>query len=100
RSSRSLPEFWRSASFCSTVRSPRWKESMQSAVAVEGVWKFYGDYPALRDISLQAAPGACLALIGRNGAGKTTLLRIVAGFSQPGKGQVRIFGQGPREADA
>jgi heme ABC exporter ATP-binding subunit CcmA len=70
-----------------------------SAVAVEGVWKFYGDYPALRDISLEAAPGACLALIGRNGAGKTTLLRILAGFSRPGRGQVRIFGSGPRETE-
>jgi len=73
---------------------------MDNAVAVEGVWKFYGDFPALRDISLQARPGSCLALIGRNGAGKTTLLRILAGFSQPGKGHVRIFGQGPREAQA
>jgi heme ABC exporter ATP-binding subunit CcmA len=68
-----------------------------SAVAVEGVWKFYGDYPALRDINLEAAPGACLALIGRNGAGKTTLLRILAGFSRPGRGAVRIFGSVPRE---
>jgi heme exporter protein A len=68
-----------------------------SAVAVEGVWKFYGDFPALRDITLRAEPGACLALIGRNGAGKTTLLRIVAGFSRAGKGQVRILGRDPHE---
>ena len=68
-----------------------------SAVAVDGVWKFFGDYPALRDIRLEAAPGSCLALIGRNGAGKTTLLRIIAGFSRPGRGQVRIFGGQPRD---
>jgi heme ABC exporter ATP-binding subunit CcmA len=68
-----------------------------SAVAVDGVWKFYGDFPALRDVRLEAAPGSCLALIGRNGAGKTTLLRIIAGFSRPGRGQVRIFGNPPRE---
>jgi len=71
-----------------------------SAVAVDGVWKFYGDYPALRNIRLQAEPGSCLALIGRNGAGKTTLLRILAGFSRPGRGEVRIFGKPPREAEA
>jgi heme ABC exporter ATP-binding subunit CcmA len=70
-----------------------------SAVTVDGVWKFFGDYPALRDVKLQAEPGACLALIGRNGAGKTTLLRILAGFSRPGRGEVRIFGGGPRETD-
>jgi heme exporter protein A len=71
-----------------------------SAVAVEGVWKFYGDFPALRDIRLDAAPGSCLALIGRNGAGKTTLLRIIAGFSRPMRGQVRILGDEPRQTAA
>jgi heme exporter protein A len=70
-----------------------------SAVAVDGVWKFYGDFPALRDVRLEAAAGSCLALIGRNGAGKTTLLRIIAGFSRPGRGQVRIFGNPPRETE-
>jgi len=70
-----------------------------SAVAAEGVWKFYGDFPALRDVMLHAEPGACLALIGRNGAGKTTLLRIIAGFSKAGRGRVTIFGKDPRESD-
>jgi len=68
-----------------------------NAVAVDGVWKFYGDYPALRNVQLEAAAGACLALIGRNGAGKTTLLRILAGFSRPGRGSVRICGTEPRD---
>ena len=72
-----------------------------SAAAVDcaGVWKFYGDYPALRDITLNVPPGRCLALIGRNGAGKTTLLRMLAGYSKPGKGQVSIFWKSPRETD-
>jgi heme exporter protein A len=70
-----------------------------TAVAAEGVWKYYGDYPALRDAMLHADPGNCLALIGRNGAGKTTLLRIIGGFSKAGRGQVRIFGQDPRETE-
>jgi len=69
------------------------------AVAVDGVWKYYGDFPALRDIRLESEPGSCLALIGRNGAGKTTLLRILAGFNRPGKGTVRIQGREPRETE-
>ena len=56
-----------------------------SAVAVEGVWKFYGDFPALRDVRLEAAAGSCLALIGRNGAGKTTLLRIIGRLFAAGR---------------
>jgi len=70
-----------------------------SAVAVEGVWKYYGDYPALRDVRLEAQPGTCLALIGRNGAGKTTLLRIIAGFSTAQRGKIKIWGKEPREAE-
>ena len=69
-------------------------------VAVENVWKYFGDFPALRDVTLQVAPGRCLALLGRNGAGKTTLLRILAGFSKPAKGTVTIDGAAPRDLAA
>jgi heme exporter protein A len=67
-----------------------------SAVAIEGVWKFFGDYPALRDITFNVPGGACLALLGRNGAGKTTLLRILGGLSKAAKGRVTILGQDAR----
>ncbi len=68
-----------------------------SALAIEGVWKFYGDFPALRDITFNVEPGSCVALLGRNGAGKTTLLKILAGLSRPAKGQVKLFGQDASE---
>jgi heme ABC exporter ATP-binding subunit CcmA len=66
-------------------------------VEVAGVWKFYGDYPALRDISFGVEPGACMALLGRNGAGKTTLLRILAGLSRPARGRVTVQGAETRD---
>lgn len=64
-----------------------------TALAVEQVWKYYGDFPALRGITFEARQGACVALLGRNGAGKTTLLRILAGLSKPSKGAVRVLGR-------
>jgi heme exporter protein A len=67
-----------------------------NAVEIDKVWKYYGDFPALRDISFQVAHGDCVALLGRNGAGKTTLLRIIAGLSRAAKGQVRIHGDDTR----
>jgi len=70
-----------------------------SAVAIEGVWKFFGDYPALRDISFNVEGGDCLALLGRNGAGKTSLLRILAGLSKAAKGRVAIMGKDARAED-
>jgi heme exporter protein A len=73
---------------------------MPAAIAVDAVWKYYGDYPALRDIRFDVEPGACLAMLGRNGAGKTTLLRILAGLSKASRGQVRINGRASEEIES
>ena len=70
-----------------------------SAVVDRRVWKFFGDFPALRDVSFNIEPGSCLALLGRNGAGKTTLLKILAGLSKPGKGSVKILGEDARSQE-
>jgi heme ABC exporter ATP-binding subunit CcmA len=64
-----------------------------TAISADRVWKYFGDYPALRGATFEAPPGACVALLGRNGAGKTTLLRILANLSKPTKGEVAIFGE-------
>lgn len=74
--------------------------ALPPALAVEDVWKFYGDYPALRALTLSVTEGSCCALLGRNGAGKTTLLRILAGLSPFQRGAVNVFGQAPRSEEA
>ena len=68
-----------------------------AALEVDRVSKYYGDFPALRDIQLSITPGSTVALLGRNGAGKTTLLRIIAGLSKASEGSVRIQNADVRE---
>ena len=68
-----------------------------NALEIAGVWKYYGDFPALREVRLNIAPGSTMALLGRNGAGKTTLLRIIAGLSRPSRGSIRIHGSEAHE---
>ena len=69
-----------------------------TALKAQGLWKYYGDFAALQQVSFDFAAGSCVALLGRNGAGKTTLLRILAGLSQASEGEVSILGGNPRQA--
>ncbi len=70
------------------------------ALEIDGVFKYYGDFAALRDVALVVPPGSTVALLGRNGAGKTTLLRIIAGLSKPSQGTIKIFGSNVRDDSA
>jgi putative spermidine/putrescine transport system ATP-binding protein len=54
--------------------------------------KRYGDFHAVRDVSLAVADGEFLVLLGPSGCGKTTTLRMVAGFIEPTDGTVRLGG--------
>ena len=56
----------------------------------EGVWRFFGDFPALRDVGFEAGAGDCVALLGPNGAGKTTLLKLLARLAAPQKGTLTL----------
>ena len=63
------------------------------AISTIGVCKQYGDFTALRDVSLDVPGGSLTALLGPSGSGKSTLLRIIAGLEDPDSGEVSIFGK-------
>jgi sulfate transport system ATP-binding protein len=59
-------------------------------IAVVEVTKRFGDFAALRDVSVAIPEGSLTALLGPSGSGKSTLLRVIAGLEQPDSGQVLI----------
>lgn len=69
-------------------------------IALENVSKRYGDVHALDDVSLRAAAGERLALVGHNGAGKTTLLKLLLAIIRPDRGTIRVLGDAPDRARA
>lgn len=56
------------------------------------VAKNYGAVAALKDASLDVAPGEVIALMGANGAGKSTLVKILTGAISPSAGEIDIRG--------
>jgi sulfate/thiosulfate transport system ATP-binding protein len=59
-------------------------------ISVSSVSKRYGDFEALRDVSIDILPGSLTALLGPSGSGKSTLLRVIAGLEVPDAGTVVI----------
>ena len=60
---------------------------------IRGIETYYGNIPALREISIDVPGGSVVAIIGANGAGKTTLLKTIAGVLRPRSGSVSFLGE-------
>ena len=54
---------------------------------------FYGNFEALRSVSLQVASGEIVALLGANGAGKSTTINTISGLTEMRSGEVSFNGQ-------
>ena len=61
-------------------------------IEVEDLTKYYGEYPAIENISFTVNRGEILGFLGPNAAGKTTTMRILTGFMPPTSGTARIAG--------
>ncbi len=68
----------------------------KKGVRLEHISKIYQDpktgkdFYAVKDTSLEIAPGSFVTLLGPSGCGKTTTLRMIAGFESPDEGEIYL----------
>ncbi len=59
-------------------------------IQVNGLTKYYQNFCAVDNISLDIKKGEIIGLLGPNGAGKTTTLRMLTGYFRPTSGEIKI----------
>ena len=61
-----------------------------ATVTFDHVWKRFGDFNAVKDLSLEIGDGEFMVLVGPSGCGKTTSLRMIAGLEEVSDGNLKI----------
>ena len=69
------------------------KADVGNDLILEGVGKSYGLTQVLQPTDLHVRSGEFLTIVGPSGSGKTTLLRIIAGFTDASRGNIRFRGE-------
>src|SRR3990172_8416224 len=64
----------------------------EAAISLKSVTKKYGEFQAVRNLTLNIAAGEIFGFVGPNGAGKTTTIRMITGLAYPSSGVVEIKG--------
>ncbi len=60
-------------------------------VEINNITKYYGDFKALDNLSLEVKQGEILGLLGPNGSGKTTLINCLLSLLTYKSGEIKIF---------
>ncbi|HSJ87989.1 MAG TPA: ABC transporter ATP-binding protein [Anaerolineales bacterium] len=73
---------------------------MADAIETHALRKVFGDYAAVKGLTLQVTQGEVFGFLGPNGAGKTTSMKMLLGLITPTSGDASLLGKpiGNREA--
>ena len=63
------------------------------ALQIENISKRFGDFYAVKHLSLDIPEGTIYSLLGPNGAGKTTTIRMVMNIIIPDEGSIQVLGE-------
>ncbi|MBP7864013.1 ABC transporter ATP-binding protein [bacterium] len=67
--------------------------SSNTAINASHIFKEFGAFTAVKDVSLQIDYGHIYGLLGANGAGKTTTIKMLCGLLSPTRGQMSLGGE-------
>lgn len=70
------------------------------AIVSDGLTKWYGSKPVVRQVNLRIGAGTVYALLGRNGAGKSTFVKMLTGMVKPDLGKSTLLGEDSRDLSA
>lgn len=65
---------------------------MAGMIEAKELTKYYGNFPAIENVSFEIKKGEIVGFLGPNAAGKTTTMRIITGFMPPTSGSVTVAG--------
>ena len=65
---------------------------MDHIINVKGISKRFGDFQALKDVSLDVASGERVVICGPSGSGKSTLIRCINGLEEHQSGKIVVDG--------
>ncbi len=65
----------------------------ENIISIHHVWKYFGELPALQDVSLDIKSGERVVIIGPSGSGKSTLLRSINRLEEVDQGSIVVDGR-------
>jgi ABC-type Fe3+/spermidine/putrescine transport system ATPase subunit len=69
------------------------EHDVPAALELTGLRKLYGSEVAVDSLTLNIRAGEFVTLLGPSGSGKSTTLMMIAGFTEPSSGELRIHGR-------